>query len=78
MNSTDFIHIFSEFLIKISPILITYNKIFQENVVDSTLIDKIYCRMYSLNFLSQIPAKYFTKFGNFHPKQHEISFFSPL
>ena len=29
-------------------------------------------------FLSQIPAKNFTKFRLFHQKQHEISFFSPL
>ena len=29
-------------------------------------------------FLSQIPAKYFRKFGLFHQKQREISFFSPL
>ena len=29
-------------------------------------------------FLSQIPAKYFTKFRLFHKKQHEKSVFSPL
>ena len=29
-------------------------------------------------FLSQIPAKYFTKFWLFHQKQHEINYFSPL
>ena len=29
-------------------------------------------------FLSQIPAKYFTKFRLFHQKQHAIGFFSPL
>ena len=29
-------------------------------------------------FLSQIPAKNFTKFRLFHQKQHEISFFSPF
>ena len=29
-------------------------------------------------FLSQIPAKYFTKFRLFHQKQLEIIFFSPL
>ena len=78
MNSVDFIHIFSEFLTKISPILIKFNKIFQENVVHFTFKDKIYCRLFSLNFLSQIPAKYFTKFRFFHQKQHEISFFSAL
>ena len=39
MNSVDFIHLFSEFLTKISPILIKFNKIFQENVVDFTFKD---------------------------------------
>ena len=29
-------------------------------------------------FLSQNPAKYFTKLRLFHQKQHEISSFSPL
>ena len=66
MNSVDFIHLFSEFLTKISPILIKFNKIFQENVVDFTFKDKIYCRLFPLNFfLSQIPAKYFTKTNKF-------------
>ena len=50
MNSVDFIHLFSEFLTKISPILIKFNKIFQENVVDFTFKDKIYYRLFSLNF----------------------------
>ena len=50
MNSVDFIHLFSEFLTKISsPFLIKFNKIFQENIVDFTLTDKIYCRLFSLN-----------------------------
>ena len=78
MNSVDFIHLFSEFLTKISPILIKFTKIFHENVVDFTFKDKIHGRLFSLNFLSQIPAKNFTKFRLFHQKQHEISFFSPL
>ena len=78
VNSVDFIHLFSEFLTKISPTLIKFNKIFQESVVNFTLKDKIYCWLFSLNFLSQIPAKNFTKFSVFHQKQHEISFFSPL
>ena len=78
VNSVDFIHLFSEFLTKILPILIKFNKIFQENVFDFTFKDKIYCRLFSLIFSSQIPAKYFTKFRLFHQKQHEISFFSPL
>ena len=78
MNSVDFIHLFSAFLTKISPILIKFNKIFQENVVDFMFKDKIHCRLFSLNFLSQIPAKNFTKFRLFHQKQHEISFFSPF
>ena len=78
MNSVDFIHLFSEFLTKISPILIKFNKIFQENVVDFTFKEKIYCRLFSLSFSSQIPANYFTKFRVFHHKQHEISFYSPL
>ena len=50
MNSVDFIHLFSEFLTKISPILIKFNKIFHENVVDFTFTDKIPCRLFSLNF----------------------------
>ena len=43
MNSVDFIHRFSEFLIKI-------NEIFEENVVDFTFKDKNFCRLFSLNF----------------------------
>ena len=78
MNSVDFIHLFSAFLTKISPILIKFNKIFQENVFDFMFKHKIHCRLFSLNFLSQIPAKNFTKFRLFHQKQHEISFFSPF
>ena len=79
VNSVDFIHLFSELLAKISPILIKINKIFQENVVDFRFTDRKYCRLFSLNFfLSQFAAKYFTKFRLFHQKQHEISFFSPL
>ena len=50
MNSVDFIHLFSEFLIKTSPILIKFNKIFQENVVEFTFKVKIYCRLFSLIF----------------------------
>ena len=50
MNSLDFIHLFSEFLTKILPILIKFNNIFLENVVDLTFKDKIYCRLFSLNF----------------------------
>ena len=78
VNSVDFIHLFTEFLTKILPILIKFNKIFHENVVDFTFKDKIHCRLFSLIFLSQIPAKNFTKFRLFHQKQQEISFFSPL
>ena len=78
MNSADFIHLFSEILTKISPIFLKFNKIFQENVVDFIFKNKIYCRLFLLNFLSQIPANYFTKFRHFHQKQHEISSFSPL
>ena len=50
VNSVDFIHIFSELLTKTSPILIKFNKIFQENVFDFTFKDKMYCRLFSLNF----------------------------
>ena len=50
MKSVDFIHFFSEFLIKVSPILIKFNKFFQKNVVDFMYKDKIYCRLFSLNF----------------------------
>ena len=67
MNSVDFIHLFSEFLTKISPTVIKFNKIFQENV-DFTFKEKIYCRLFSLIFfchkfrlnifLSQFPVKY--------------------
>ena len=78
MNSVDFIHLFSEFSTKILPTLIKFKTIFQKNVVDFTFTDKIYCRLFSLIFLSQIPAEYFTKFRLFHQKQHEIAFFSPL
>ena len=39
---------------------------------------KIYSPLFLMIFLSQIPAKYFTKFRLFQQKQHEISFFSPL
>ena len=67
VNSVDLTHLFSEFLTKISPILIKLNKIFPENVVDFTFKDKIYCRLFSLNFFwSQILAKYFTKYRLFH------------
>ena len=62
MNSVDFIHLFSEFLTKTPPILLKFNKIFQENVVDFVFKDKIYCQLLLLNFLSQIPAKYFKNF----------------
>ena len=51
MNSVDFIHLFSEFLTKISPFLIKLNKIFHENVVDFTFPEKIHCRQFSLNFV---------------------------
>ena len=50
MNSVGFIHLFSEFFTKISSILIKLNKIFQENVVGFTFKDKLYCRLFSLNF----------------------------
>ena len=50
MNSVDFIHLFSEFLTKISPILIKFNKNFHENVVDFTFKDKTHCRLFLLNF----------------------------
>ena len=50
MNSVDFIHLFSEFLSKISPILIKFNKIFPENVFDFTFKDKIYYWLFSLIF----------------------------
>ena len=79
VNSVDFIHLFSEFFIKIWRILMKFNKTFHENVVDFPFKDKIHCRLFSLNFfLSQILAKNFTKFRLFHQKQHEINFFSPL
>ena len=78
MNSVDFIHLFSEFLTKISPILLKLKKNFHKNVVDFTFKENIDCRLFSLIFLSQILAKNFTKFRLFHQKQHEISFFSSL
>ena len=40
VNSVDFIHLFLEFLTKISPILLKFNKIFQENVKDFIFKDK--------------------------------------
>ena len=51
MNSIDFIHLFSEFLTKILPILIKFTKLFQENVVDFTFKNKIYCRLLPLKFV---------------------------
>ena len=50
MNSVDFIQLFSEFLPKILPILIKFNKIFQKKCCDFTFKDKIFCRLFSLNF----------------------------
>ena len=50
VNSVDFIQLFSEFLTKISPILIKINEILPENAVDFTFKDKIHCRLFSLNF----------------------------
>ena len=41
VSSVDFIHLFSEFLTKISPILIKFNEMFQRNVVDFTFKDRI-------------------------------------
>ena len=43
MNSVDFIHLFSEFLTKISQILLNINN-FQENLVDFIFKDKMCCR----------------------------------
>ena len=34
VHSVDFIHLFSEFLTKLSPILLKFNKIFEQNVKD--------------------------------------------
>ena len=39
-SSVDFFHLFSEFLTKISPILLKFNKNFQENVKDFIFKDK--------------------------------------
>ena len=51
VNSVDFIHLFSELLTKISPILMKFNLIFHENVVvDFAFEEKINCRLFSLNF----------------------------
>ena len=57
MNSVDFINLFSEFLTKVSPILIKFNKIFHENVFDFTLKNKIHCRLFSLNFCHKVRLK---------------------
>ena len=65
VNSVDFIHIFSEFLTKISPILIKFNKIFRANVVDFTFKDKIYCRLFSLNFFVTNSGQIFHKIQTF-------------
>ena len=54
VNSVDFLHLFSEFLTKILPILIKINKNFQENAVDFTFEDKIYCRLFSLSAIFQL------------------------
>ena len=78
MNLVDFIHLFSEFLTKISSILIKFNKIFHESDVDFTFQDKIHCRLFSLNsFCLKFRLK-ISKNSDFHQKQHEISFFSPF
>ena len=50
VNSVAFIHLFSEFLTKISPILIKFNNVFHKNVVDFTFRDKIHRRLFSLSF----------------------------
>ena len=51
MSSVGFIHLFSEFLANISPILIKFDfKIFHENSVDFTCKEKIHCRLLSINF----------------------------
>ena len=50
MNSVDFIHLFLEFLTKISAILIKFNTILQKIVADFTFKVKIHCRLISLNF----------------------------
>ena len=56
MNSVDFIHLFSEFFIKILPILIKFNKIFQENVffyvyrqiILSAIFNEFFCHKFRL------------------------------
>ena len=78
VNSVDFIHLFSDFLTKISPILIKFYEIFHEMLLILRLKTKYIVGHFKWIFLSQIPAKNFTKFRLFHQKQHEISFFSPL
>ena len=50
MNSVDFIHLFSEFLTKISPILLKFLNIFQENVKDFIFKDRIYSQLFSMIF----------------------------
>ena len=50
VNSVDFIHLFSEFLTKTSPILIKFNKTILENIFEFTFKDKIHSRPFSLNF----------------------------
>ena len=68
VNSVDFIHLFPEFLTKISPILIKHNKNFQENIVDFKFKDKIYCRQILLNFFATNSGKIFHKTQTFSSK----------
>ena len=57
VNSIDFIHLFSEFLTKNSPIFLKFNKIFQENVNDF-FKHKIYSRLILMNFFSPLRLKF--------------------
>ena len=77
VNSVDFYSHFSEFLNKISPILLKFVKIFQESDNDFIFRDKKCCPLF-WNFLSKTLLKYFTKCRLFHQKQHETSFFRLL
>ena len=79
VNSVDFIHFFSEFLTKnIANFDKNLIKFFMKVLLIVRLETEYIVGYFHWFFLSQIPAKNFTKFRLFHQKQHEISSFSPL
>ena len=69
----DFIHLFSKLLTKILTILMKFKKIYQENVVDFTFKDKIYCRLLSIKFFVTNSGQLFHKIQTFSSKTAKVS-----